>query len=257
MGGLSPQAQLYKYVTGKCPRPQPALMIFGPLDRQWTTTALAIFFAHGGNLKLISRLLILVGISAAIMLAHTTANTRSHRLFRNLPKAQLQLTTTILEQKSCSLDHFGLRLRLTLRNIGEEPVILHKQTAISRIMVSRDLRAVAAQQYEQEQRYDDPGADIGLASPIYSDFTIIKPGAVFEFEESVSLYLFNAKRSAERFLSEGTHFLQVDLGSWPYIADPATFRKKWRDKGYLWFEGITSGPMRFTIEKDRPIIKCH
>jgi hypothetical protein len=207
-------------------------------------------------MKLISRLLILVGTCAAIILTHTTANTRSNSSGTNTPKAQLQLTTNVLEQKSCSPDHFGLRLRLTLRNVGQELVILHKHSAVSRIMVSSDLAAATNKKYEQDLRYDDPSASSGLDSPLFSDFTILKPGEAIEFEEPVSVYLFNEKRSAQRLLREGTHLLQVDVGSWPYIADPASFRKKWRNKGYLWFEGITSQPMTFTIEKDRPLINC-
>ena len=207
-------------------------------------------------MRLISTLLILVGTSAGIILAQTTTDSRNHALFRNLPKARLQLTTSILERKSCSRDHFGLRLRLTVRNVGEEPVILHKQRAISRIMVSINLAAASKKQYEQDLRYDDPTASSGLDSPLFSDFTIVKPGELVEFEEPVSVYLFNEKRKAERFLNEGIHFLQVDVGSWPYIADPTAFRKKWSDKGYLWFEGLTSDPMPFTIEKDRPVVKC-
>ena len=207
-------------------------------------------------MKLISTLFIVVGTCAAIILAHTTTNSRNHTFFRNLPKARLQLTTSILERKSCSRDHFGLRLRLTVRNVGEEPVILHKQRAISRIMVSINLAAASKKQYEQDLRYDDPTASSGLDSPLFSDFTIVKPGELVEFEEPVSVYLFNEKRKAERFLNEGIHFLQVDVGSWPYVADPTPFRKKWSDKGYLWFEGLTSDPMPFTIEKDRPVVKC-
>jgi hypothetical protein len=123
-------------------------------------------------------------------------------------------------------------------------------------MVSRDLTAASKKEYEQDLRYDDPGANTGLDSPLFSDFAIVEPGKPLEFEEPVSVYLFNEKRQAERFLNEGLHFLQVDVGSWPYVADPTFFRKKWSDKGYLWFEGITSEPMPFTIEKDRPVVKC-
>jgi len=202
------------------------------------------------------RLLIWVATCALIILTHATVNTRGGPFVTNTSKAQLQLSTRVLGQRSCSVDHFGLRLRLTFRNLGNEPVILHKQSAISRIMVSRDLMAASAKHYEEEQRYDEPGADIGLDSPVLADFMVLKTGEAFEVEEAVSIYLFNAKHRAERFLSEGTHFLQVDVGSWPYITNPAPFRKAWRNKGYLWFEGITSDPMPFTIEKDRSIVKC-
>jgi hypothetical protein len=207
-------------------------------------------------MKLISRLLILVGTCVMISLIHITANTRTHALVIKTSKAQLRLTTRILEQRSCSQGHFGLRLRLTLRNVGDEPVILHKEKAISRIMVSGNLAAVANKKYEQDLKYDDPGATAGLDSPLFPNFTILKPGEVIEFEESVSVYLFNEKRPAELLLREGTHLLQVDVGTWPYIAEPSPFRRDWRDKGYLWFEGLTSDPMPFTIEKDRPIVKC-
>ena len=206
-------------------------------------------------MKLISRLLILAGTCAAVTLTHTTANIRA-RSFTITPKARLQLTTRALEQRSCSPAHFGLRLLLTLRNVYDEPVILHKEKAISRIMVSGDLTAATNKKYEQDLRYDDPSASIGLTSPVFSDFTILKPGELIEFEEPVSLYLFNEDHRTERFLNEGSHLLQVDIGSWPYIADPAAFRKRWQDKGYLWVEGVTSEPMPFTIEKDRPVMKC-
>ena len=207
-------------------------------------------------MSFIPRLVILVATCASITLTHTTSSTRGETFATNTSKAQLQLTTSVLEQRYCPPDHVGLKLRLTFRNVGEEAVILHKQSAISRIMVSRDLTAASAKHYEQEQRSDDPGADIGLDSPNLSDFRILKPGQVFEFEEPVSVYLFNAQRSAERFLGEGTHFIQVDVGTWPYIADPAGFRKKWRDQGYLWYQGLTSQAMPFTIDKTRTITRC-
>lgn len=203
----------------------------------------------------ISRLMMLVGTCAAIILTHTMATCQS-KSFVTETKAKLQLTTIILEQKSCSPDHFGLRLRLTLRNVGQAPVILPKQTAISRIMVSADLLAATNKRYEQDLRYDDPGASSGFDSPLLGDFTILKPGELIEFEEPVSVYLFNEKSRAEQFLKEGSHLLQVDVGSWPYVANPTSFRRKWKHKGYLWFEGITSEPMWFTIEKDRPLTKC-
>jgi|GEM_PF-3300554 len=189
-------------------------------------------------------------------LDQTIGNTRSHTLFQNLAKGQLELNTTILEQKSCSLDHVGFKLRLTLRNVGKGRVILHREKAISRIMVSGNLAGAATKRYEQEQRFDDPGAVTGFDTPTLSNFTMLEPGEGINFEESVSVYLFKAKRRTEQFLRKGTHFLQVDVASGPYIADPAPFRSDWSEKGYLWFEGIISEPMAFTISNDRQITQC-
>lgn len=202
------------------------------------------------------RLLILLETGLVLIVTATTVKTQGYDFVAIAQKAELQLTTSVLEQRSCSPAHFGLTLRLKLRNIGDATVILHKQRAISRIMVSSDLAASNSKKYEQDLRYDDPGASNGLEQPVFSDFAILKRGEVIEFEEPVSIYLFNEKRSSERFLAEGTHVLQVDVGSWPYVVDPLSFRKKWRDKGYLWFEGLTSEPMPFIIEKDRQLTKC-
>jgi len=56
-------------------------------------------------------------------------------------------------------------------------------------MVSSNLAAASKNQYEQDLRYDDPGANIRLDSPLFSEFTIVKPGELVEFEEPVSVYL--------------------------------------------------------------------
>ncbi len=207
-------------------------------------------------MKLISKLLILVAPWSIIMLTQTTASSWRDSDVPKASKAQLQVTTDVVGQVSCSPDHLGLRLRLTFRNAGEEAVILHKRSAVSRLMVSSDLSAAFAQKYEEELRYDDPSPDIGLESHVFSGFRVLKSGEVFEVEERASLYLSNGKRNSERFLLQGTHFLQVDVGTWPYVADPKPFRKKWRDKGYLWYEGLTSVPMPFKIDPNRPITKC-
>jgi len=171
-------------------------------------------------------------------------------------KVKLQLTTIILEHRSCSADEFGMKLRLSIQNVSQQPVILHKQTEISRIMVSADASRADRKQYEHDLRSDDPGAQIGLSPPVLADFTIVEPGAALEFERTVSIYLFNAARPTEQFLKPGSHLLQVEVGGWPYIAKPEFYRQQWKDQGYLFSAGLTSEPKPFTVEKDNPIVKC-
>jgi hypothetical protein len=170
--------------------------------------------------------------------------------------ARLQLTTTILEHRSCSAEELGLKLRLNIRNVSQQPVILHKQTEIYRIMVSANASGADQKQYEQDLRYDDPGAQIGLKAPAIFDFTVVDPGAAIDVERTVSLYLFNPARPAERFLKPGSHLLQIAVGAWPYIAKPEIYRQQWKEQGYLFSEGLTSLPMAFTVEKDNPVVKC-
>lgn len=123
-------------------------------------------------------------------------------------------------------------------------------------MVSADASDADRKQYEQDLRSDDPGAQIGLRPPVLSEFTIVEPGAALEFERTVSVYLFNAARPTEQFLKPGSHLLQVQVGAWPYIAKPESYRQQWKEQGYLFSEGLTSVPMPFTVEKNNPVVKC-
>jgi hypothetical protein len=123
-------------------------------------------------------------------------------------------------------------------------------------MVSSDLEGANKKNYKQVLRADDPGDEEGLKQPDPTDFVTLQRGSAIEFEENVTVYLFNAKKPSEQFLSEGTYVLQVVVGGWPYIANPKPFRKKWRHKGYLWVDGITSEPMAFTIGKNRSLVNC-
>src|SRR5205085_10487268 len=69
-------------------------------------------------------------------------------------KPALQLSTSIVEQKYYCRNYVGLKLRLTFKNIGSLPIILDKRSFIVRVMVSSDLEAANAQQYEVERRAD-------------------------------------------------------------------------------------------------------
>lgn len=171
-------------------------------------------------------------------------------------RGTLRLTTSVTDRTSCSPDHFAMTLRLKIQNVGERSVILHKNAAVSRIMVSANQADAERKRYKEVLRYDDPGSHIGFEEPQLSDFTILHPNEFLEFTERVSVHLYNASKPSEQFLSEGTYLLQVDVGSWPYIVEPRPFLNRWKDTGYLWADGIISDPMPFTIEKNRPLTKC-
>jgi hypothetical protein len=172
-------------------------------------------------------------------------------------KAQLQLTTNIVERKHHCSNLMSLRVRLTFKNIGDEPIILDKRSFIGAEMVSHDLEAAAAKQYETTARYDlFDGAFFDVDPSDMSNFVILKPGEVYEKTRGLtSLWLDDAPPPREGFLSPGTHYLQIIVSTWSYFTDAKPFRKKWSDKGVLWLEGMTSLPMPFTVEIDpsRPL----
>jgi hypothetical protein len=173
-------------------------------------------------------------------------------------KAQLQLTTTVMQQRACSTYELGFKLKLMFRNVGNEPIILDRRVATAGVMVSRDLKAAEARKYEQVERYDlmdEP--DIDFAAPNLSTFVILQPGEVFEAATSVSVSLDDGTPTFKNSLRTGIHFIQVGAVTWrATLAKPGSFRRKWRDKGYLWSEPVTSIPMQFTVDSDRRVAKC-
>src|SRR5689334_3060753 len=99
------------------------------------------------------RRLTLIVSCAAVLLFVSVAGAQSNSATVKRSAAKLRLTASIVEQRSCSPDEFGLKLRLAFRNVGDRPVILHKQTGISRIMVSASLTDANEKRYEQELKY--------------------------------------------------------------------------------------------------------
>jgi hypothetical protein len=181
-------------------------------------------------------------------------------------KARLVLTTGIVKRRSCGYGHLGLTLKLTFRNTGQEPIILDRRSTVGTFMVSRDLAAAATRKYEESIRYTDfpdlGEGEFGYDAPTnLSNFIILGVGEVFETEAHVSITTDHvpppaARRGKEIHLEAGTHFLQVGVGTWYYVAESEPVRKKWGDKGYLWSEGLISEPMPFEVRRDLPIVEC-
>ena len=89
-------------------------------------------------------------------------------------------------------------------------------------------------------------------------FIILKPEELYTFDDGVgSFSIYDGTPPAPKGdLSPGMHFLQIEVATWSYFADSKRFHQKWKDKGVLWTEGVTSMPMPFTIEKNHLITKC-
>ena len=207
-------------------------------------------------------LILLFALSCSpIVCAQATGNKKTgNSAHRTKAETRLQLTTSVTDQVFCAPENLVLGLRLTFRNIGKEPVILNKRILFGGLMVSRDLKAAAARKYETSLRYDLFGGDeseSGLNPPTdLSNFVILSPGEQYELADRVSVWTNDVTPQTGNNLRDGTHFLQIEVGTWPYIIDPKPYHKKWKGKGFLWSQGLTSQPMPFTVMKDRQIIKC-
>ena len=174
-------------------------------------------------------------------------------------KARLELTTSIVTEKSCFLGHLGLYLRFTFRNTGEEPVILDKRSFVIRSLVSRSLNAAIGRKYVQEVRADVFADSFPMDPSGLSDFVILQPTETYDLQTEqtrVSLYVAGNKKASKDDLRPGNYFLQVEVATWTYLRNSEQFRQRWRTNGVLWSEGLTSQPMAFVIEQNRSISKC-
>jgi hypothetical protein len=201
--------------------------------------------------------LLIVGCVRAHPPSTILAHNQYASTFRAGSKARLQLTTTIIRRVSCSPDLFGLSLRLTFRNSGSEAVIIDKRSFWVRSLISTSVQAAGAKKYIDWSRGDMWGS-LPFGPTDLSDFVILKPGEVYDFEKETRTSFMVSDDPANPFhrLRPGDYFLQIEVATWAYLDDARPFRQRWKDKGYLWSEGLTSEPMPFTIEQSRPIEKC-
>lgn len=174
-------------------------------------------------------------------------------------KARLQLTTSIVREKSCSRDHLSLELRFTFRNVGAEPVIIDKRSFVTRSLISQSLKAADAKRYELETRAD-LFDDIFATSPRdISNFAVVGPGESYDLQTEqtrVSFLIDDGTPRTKEYLRPGSYFLQIEIATWTYLDDAEQFRLRWKTTGMLWSEGLTSQPMPFVVEQSRPIAKC-
>jgi hypothetical protein len=169
------------------------------------------------------------------------------------PQQRLELNTTVLKVEYCySPSNLVLTLRLVFTNVGNAPIILQKKSsAITRYMISRNIRKAHARDYvlELTDTLDLGAAGFSVTVPDRSLFTILKPSESYSTENSVVIPVFDAKE----YLRPGKYLLQVRVATWYYPPEwRDTFRKQWSEQGYLWTADVISQPMPFEVERGRP-----
>jgi hypothetical protein len=211
-----------------------------------------------------SLLLLVVYLCCAnAILAQTDANKGGVEMTagEDLLHARLQLTTNVIGQQYCSNDRLRFTLRLKFTNGGTEPVILDRRSSVvSQYKVSRNLKSAGSKSHEMigHLLIDIGSAGMSLeTSPEESHFVTLNAGESFSLNKMFSLPIRSSTDVGENSLPPGNHLLQIVVLTWYYPnASNVKWRERWRQKGYLWTDSITSLPMPFIVEKKRPIIKC-
>jgi hypothetical protein len=169
--------------------------------------------------------------------------------------ANLQLTTSVIEQRYCSDGRVAFTLRFNFTNGGGETIILDKRSSIVQgFTVSRNAQQAAAGRHKMYVAFL-LGIDGKLLtldpSPDESQFVILKSGESHAEDHAFSI------PSDDKKLTPGNYVLQLGVLTWNYPrASNIQWREKWRRNGYLWTDSVTSIPMLFNIRKQPPIERC-
>lgn len=176
------------------------------------------------------------------------------------PEEQLQLTTSIVEQRYCSSTSLLLTLRLNFTNVGQQPIILYKDSSvIGRYMVSRNPRAAMRRRYESRvtPSYSLLGSGVRFDIPDESLFVTLRPGESHSLEKTIYLSVSDGTGETDYLLRAGNHVLQVAVSTWYHHPELIVgLREQWRQRGFLWTNSITSAPMPFTVDRRRQIVSC-
>lgn len=174
---------------------------------------------------------------------------------RDKQHADLQLTTSIIGQQYCADGRLIFMLNFQFRNEKGETILLDKRSSIvPGYAVSRNAQLAVAGKHKIVGHYL-LGIDGKLMTlqpiPDISQFVTLKAGDSYS-----AAYEFSVLPSTKK-LSPGSYVLQLSVLTWHYAAaSNIDWREKWRDKGYLWTDTLTSQLMAFAIDKQPEIIQC-
>jgi hypothetical protein len=212
------------------------------------------------------KLLILICLTCAAT-TYSQTNTSKHDVGTSAGagnlQAQLRLTTSISDQQYCyegSLARLRLFIRLNFKNVGNETILLDKKSSTyDRAMISRNQRDAAARKYEEDSFFDFELDRVGThtdAIPDESSFILLKPGESYSLETEFRPFLDDGSPDSQDDLRVGSHLLQLRVQTWRYLVPADSYRKQWRDRGYLWSKRLISMPMLFKVREKPPVSQC-
>ena len=199
---------------------------------------------------------LLIAMTANAQSASTTGGVRMSA-GEDIRHAKLRLTTTILSETYCADGVIRYSLSFKFTNTAGKKVILGRlKPIVTRYMVSRTHKDVAARKFETDARILlGLEAFTGLNAQFdESQFIVLDVGDAYEVKEQFSL---SDKDNQGKPLRPGTHLLQLVVPTWYHHgASNIEWREKWRDKGYLWSDSLVSDAMPFHIVKSPTLSEC-
>jgi hypothetical protein len=183
----------------------------------------------------------------------------------NSAKQPLVLTVEMIGQQYCTVnpDLAALQMRLRLRytNVGSQKLILYKGHDLFYQTKIRAVSTDSAKPYEitflNSRYFDEEPEPIEQPSPSRV-FVVLPAGATFERELVIGVLIAgqDAGRGAQA-IRDGEHTLQLTVSTWYKSKSLAQkMRQQWERKGLLWFDAVTSRPIRFIAERSQSLVPC-
>jgi hypothetical protein len=204
----------------------------------------------------------LIGLLAAcVTCAVVEARGQSDTIANLTP--QLQLTTEIVDARFCEKDYLRLELRLKYLNIGDQRLIIYRQSnVIMTYFISKKISDAVIEKYEQKfsplQSPVGPPEDLDTENPDKQTFVVLNPSASYEVTSQAHLpFIFDGKMEESSSLRPGRHILEIRVQTWPAPSEVAAkLRERWRAHGYLWTQSVISRPMTFDVAKHPTVLDC-
>jgi hypothetical protein len=221
----------------------------------------------GAERSVVSLILLLVVGANALAVEPIGAVHNNSRIRAGGFSREMELTTTVVSQELTSKVENGrslpvliLKLRMSVRNLSDRTVILHRYGGdIYHVMVTKGDHYASREELEYESwMCSVPLEGMYLNERTFPDpsptdeFVTIAPNGVFDFvvDQTVKLELINSDNGKRR-LNAGSYFLRVRASTWQWTeASAVDLQSRWAKYGNFWFHDLTSVPMAFVIEPE-------
>jgi len=190
-----------------------------------------------------------------------------HNEAKRTVSKMVRLTTSLVGQQYCTQvvdrnNHYGklrLKLKLTLRNISRENLVIHRfDNPIFRVVLIKGPTAVRAgrtvyDQWSSVMRKRFFASRDFLEPEPTDEFVILKPESAhdYEYDQEIDIALKDLGNPAWT-LRSGDYLLRIKIKTWSWRPEKAAeLQKRWAQYGYFWYYDIMSTPMPLHVEIPR------
>ena len=152
-------------------------------------------------------------------------------------------------------------IAITVTNGRRTPIIVARQLAVRRVLISANLSDLWAHKYELETHLDGlhiygHDADFGT-SPSQNAFVVLKHNQAYDLTVVQGIAVRNnAADSVPDTVAVGDHNVSLELQTWPYARDAGPVSNQWSRTGDLISTPVSSFPAPIKLMANPAVQKC-